>query len=518
MEMLADEVLSPAGAPVHLADEFRQLRRRLRHAREQLDADDNTTVTAGGDDTVPGTRQLRAPGGLDAVPMPAAPKRAHVVENTRHTFAALQRQYEASLTAIRTQYDPEFNPDKPVAPITFAQARDLLPVDVPTAFVQFCLTRDRGYAFVLTRDDAFAVPLPGLSASEGWELANAWYRSYYGRPRAEWEAAVPELLRPVSERAIRPVVKALDGLNVRRLILTPHKGLHVFPLHACTLADGTILADRFDEIGYVPSLSILLRCARRERPDPTNVTLIENPTGDLVFTEVEGAGVHTLYPGAGVHRRSAASRDGLLKAAGTTHVFHYSGHAGFDPNDPLRSALVLQDRNDPTHWLTLRHAFTELHLRSASLAVLNGCESGMVKPDQVDEYFGLSAGFLFAGASCVVSTLWSVWDLSSALLSLRFHTLWRTKGMAPLTALTEAQRWLRGLTGRAVRADVLPWLLGLMQTDEQRGLCTAAAERYAQTHPDTHPFASPVHWAPFTAAGLSYHLPERPWAFGGTSS
>jgi CHAT domain-containing protein/tetratricopeptide (TPR) repeat protein len=508
MEMLSEEVLSPAGAPPHLADEFRQLRRRLRHVREQLDAKDGTADTAGDGDTTPGTRLLRGPGGLDSAEIPAASPRAKVIENAQQTFDALQRQYDEALTTIRTRYDPEFNPDRPVAPVTFAQARDLLPLDTPTAFVQFCLTHKRGCAFVLTRDDAFAVPLPDLNADEGWELASAWYRSYYGSERAEWEEAVPDLLRPVSERAVRTVVAALDKLNVRRLILTPHKGLHVFPLHACTLADGTLIADRFDEVGYAPSLSILHRCAQRPRPRPNQFVLIENPTGDLAFTKVEGAGLRQLYPGTSVQRGSAADRASVLRAAPSAHVFHYSGHAGFDPNDPLKSALVLQHRKDSDGWLTLRHVFTEMHLRQTTLAVLNGCESGMVKPEQVDEYFGLAAGFLFAGAACVVSTLWSVWDLSSALLSLRFHESWRA-GQTPLAALSGAQRWLRGLTGRAVHDEVLPWLLPMLETDEQRDLCAAAAATYAQSHPDTHPLASPVHWAPFTAAGLSYRLPLR---------
>jgi CHAT domain-containing protein len=131
----------------------------------------------------------------------------------------------------------------------------------------------------------------------------------------------------------------------------------------------------------------------------------------------------------------------------------------------------------------------------------------MVRPEQVDEYFGLSSGFLFAGAACVVSTLWSVWDLSSALLSLRFHQSWRA-GQAPLAALSSAQRWLRNLTGRAVRDEALPWLLDLVSQPQHRDLCTAAAQHYAETYPFTAPFESPVHWAPFTAAGLSY----RPWS------
>jgi CHAT domain-containing protein len=92
------------------------------------------------------------------------------------------------------------------------------------------------------------------------------------------------------------------------------------------------------------------------------------------------------------------------------------------------------------------------------------------------------------------------------LLSLRFHEAWRA-GQTPLAALSAAQRWLRGLTGRAVRDEVLPWLLPMLHNDEQRRLCATAADAYAASHPDTQPFASPVHWAPFTAAGLSYRLP-----------
>jgi CHAT domain-containing protein/tetratricopeptide (TPR) repeat protein len=534
-EMLAEDDLSPAGAPPHLAFELRQFRRLIHDARQRLHAqaalltfppppprrplsfpsqrleaqEETLADTVVATDTTPGERR-RGPGGdYGAVDLPAAPTRASPkrAENLQQQLADIQQQYDEVLKTIRTQYDPDFDPERPVRPVTLAQARELLPSDLPTAFVLFCLTAQRGHAFVITREDVFDVPLPNLNAGQGSELAMHWYDSYYGGDRAAWEASVPEQLRRLSERAMHPVVAALDKLDIRRLILAPHKSLHVFPLHACTLADGkTCLADRFDEVGYVPSLSILHRCARRRRPAPAHVTLVENPTGDLDFTEVEGAGLHALYPHADVCRRAAATRPELLRAAETAHVFHYSGHATFDRNDPLRSALVLQDRKQSDGWLTLRHVFTEMHLRQTSLAVLNGCESGMVRPEQVDEYFGLSAGFLFAGAACVVSTMWSVWDLSSALLSLRFHEGWREGQTTPLAALSDAQRWLRGLTGGAVLDEALPWLFPMMKTDTQRQLCTEAARRYAQTHPDTFPFASPVHWAAFMAAGLSYWL------------
>jgi hypothetical protein len=87
-------------------------------------------------------------------------------------------------------------------------------------------------------------------------------------------------------------------------------------------------------------------------------------------------------------------------------------------------------------------------------------------------------------------------------LSLRFHAAWRS-GQTPLAALSDAQRWLRGLTSRAVFDVALRWLMPMMKADTQRQLCAEAATRYAQSHPDTFPFASPVHWAAFMAAQLS---------------
>jgi CHAT domain-containing protein len=458
-------------------------------------------------DTEP-VASVRGPGGYDpasTMPAPGRPRRR--TDDLSRELENVQCDYDEALRHLRADFDPDFDPDKPVPPITFADSRALVPDDVPTALVQYSLMRDRGLALVITRDDAFAVPLPVLDANRGWELANAWYRSYYSGDRAAWETALPELLRPVAERAVRPVVEALAGRGLRRLVLAPNKGLHIFPLHACTLADGRYLADAL-EVVYTPSLSILHRCATRQRARPQHLVLVEDPTNDLPYTRVEGAGLRRLYHDRGVLSGVAAEREALLRDGTGSHVFHYSGHASFDPTDPLRSALVLGSK-DPAgreQWLELRQVFTRLHMPQNVLTVLNGCESGMVEPDRVDEYIGLASGFLYAGSTCVLSTLWAVYDLSSALLALRFHELF-LKGAAPGAALAEAQRWLRSIaSGVQLRDQVLPDLLQRLETDEQRTLCAVATAKYARDFPDRPPFSSPVHWAPFTATGLSYPL------------
>ena len=133
----------------------------------------------------------------------------------------------------------------------------------------------------------------------------------------------------------------------------------------------------------------------------------------------------------------------------------------------------------------------------------------MLLPDRVDEYVGLPSGFLYAGAACVLSTLWAVYDISSALLMDRFHAEW-LGGKSIGAALREAQRWLREdiVSGPYLRDQVLPGLLERLDDEDLRRLCERAADHYARRFPDRPPFASPVHWAPFIATGLAYPLPS----------
>ena len=307
--------------------------------------------------------------------------------------------------------------------------RELLPEDGHTAIVQYTLTAEHGLALIVTHDGIDAVTLPQLSHGEAVDLARAWYRAYRG-DRRNWDEAIPTLLKPVAERAVRPVMERLAGRGIERLILSPHRALQLFPLHACRLADGRYLAESC-EVVYTPSLSILHHCAGRCRLHRDHLLLVENPTADpkLPFTEVEGHLLRRIYPtppGKRLHG-SRAGKEQLLQAATASHVINYTGHAVFDPANPLQSALVLGDENDREQWLTLRDVFCALNLPNNALTVINGCESGMIRPDHVDELVGLPSGFLYAGAQCVLCTQWAVYDLSSALLVNRFHQEWLGK-------------------------------------------------------------------------------------------
>jgi len=76
---------------------------------------------------------------------------------------------------------------------------------------------------------------------------------------------------------------------------------------------------------------------------------------------------------------------------------------------------------------------------------LSCCETNLGTPSLTDDILTLSTGFLCAGARSVVSTLWSVNDLATALLSI-FYYQQRQEGRNRPEALQQAQIKLREFT------------------------------------------------------------------------
>jgi CHAT domain-containing protein len=64
-----------------------------------------------------------------------------------------------------------------------------------------------------------------------------------------------------------------------------------------------------------------------------------------------------------------------------------------------------------------------IDLSTVRLVTLSACESGMtdVMQGSAEEYVGIPAGFLLSGASCIVSSLWVVPNLPTALLMKQFY-------------------------------------------------------------------------------------------------
>jgi CHAT domain len=104
-------------------------------------------------------------------------------------------------------------------------------------------------------------------------------------------------------------------------------------------------------------------------------------------------------------------------------------------------------------WLTVPDIVSTLRLGRNRLVALPACESGIVDVRHLpDEFVGLPAAFLTAGAPGVLATFWSVLDSPTATLVRRIYHLHLRKGKAPAAALCQAVLELRSLGAAAAAA------------------------------------------------------------------
>jgi len=135
----------------------------------------------------------------------------------------------------------------------------------------------------------------------------------------------------------------------------------------------------------------------------------------------------------------------------------------------------------------------DFNLNQCRLVVLSACETGLIDfQNTSDEYIGLPSGFLYAGSSSVVCSLWTVNDLSTSFLMIKFiQNLKNIENISVPVALNQAQNWLRNVTKEDLQEWVRTSNLSLDGT-QKRQLRRMKLEK---------PFQSPFYWAAFTAVG-----------------
>jgi len=300
------------------------------------------------------------------------------------------------------------------------------------------------------------------------------------------------------------IVERLRVLDVRdesKLVFLPHRGVGLLPLHAARRqnASGRVeyLLDDFT-VGYAPGAHTLALRGRAMKHDDGTATLLAavNPTRDLAFAELEGTWVTSVFADGRrtVLDGSAATTDAVIAhASRCTHV-HFCCHAAFRSDDVAESGLGLADAV-----LTLGRVVREADLRAARLVTLSACETGQTEAHKwPDEFVGLPAAFMQAGARAVVSTLWAVEDVSSALLMAHFYRA-HLAGMEPSVALRTAQRWLRDVTAGELAKRFREERNSAGGTGAPSSeIVSRAWRRFVAMKPNDRPFAHPFYWGAFT--------------------
>ena len=103
---------------------------------------------------------------------------------------------------------------------------------------------------------------------------------------------------------------------------------------------------------------------------------------------------------------------------------------------------MVDEKGNPQEGFLRMHDIYQLKL-PVDLVVLSSCNSGLGKDIKGEGLIGLTRGFMYAGSSGVVASLWKVNDDATAELMKHFYVGMFQQGLAPAAALREAQMKLR---------------------------------------------------------------------------
>lgn len=401
-----------------------------------------------------------------------------------------------------------------------------------TAIIEWYILNDTILAFIVTKKGEVTVWQSQPEDQKAlYDWVNQYLQNYYYQ-KDQWRNNLGESLNKLS--SILHIDEILNQIpkHCNQLILIPHRFLHLLPLHAIPVnqnsENSSCLLDLFPGgVSYAPSCQLLQQVQQRQRPDFQSLFAIQNPTGDLNYTDLEVQVIQSYFNPANVLKKTAATLTAINNSdLNTYHCAHFSCHGYFNFTNASKSALILANaptaetptKPDSERYLNVRAGETHnlekcltldkifaLKLEKCRLVTLSGCETGLIDfQNTSDEYIGLPSGFLLAGSKAVVSSLWTVSDLSTAFLMMKFYENLQTINNVSL-ALNQAQQWLRNLTTEEFETLLVKYHPQIEEIfaqlpEDTRPVARAILKRTSNRKP--HPFAALFYWAGFTATGL----------------
>lgn len=277
------------------------------------------------------------------------------------------------------------------------------------ALVEY-IERDGGFsAFVVTSGEILHEVLPAdttdvLAALEGLRFQFGAMRYGAGRLSTfarQLKERADRHLQDLHSMVLEPLLKAAGGRN---LVIVPAGALNYVPFPA--LHDGDRYEAEAREITSVPGASVWLGLEKRDSIDLSGALLIGAADEHIPNVEEEIAAVAGILPDAQVFTGDRATFANYGSAAEGRGLIHLACHGRFRPDNPLFSSLHLADG-----YITVRDICSQ-RLRPG-LVTLSACETGLNSVFPGNEILGLARGFLTAGASTIVLSLWTVSDAAT---------------------------------------------------------------------------------------------------------
>lgn len=449
-----------------------------------------------------------------------------LLSTSNRTRAALESDI-ATITDLEVQKQQIWQQIRQLDPVLAGEIQVSAPdlyrmqqlIETPTtAILSFFTTNTETYVFVLRQDriTLHTCVGQGVDTLQDW-LQKEWTTAY-SQDKSQWRKQLNFTLAQLAQRLQidRLIEEHLD--EIEELIIIPHLLLHQIPFAAIPVIGNGYLGDRF-LLRYIPSCQVLEFCQQRQEIKTFAYGMVEDAEENLPCASFEGEQIAQLFQ-IPKEKRLQGSQEATCKnyrqLIETVQFIHCCHHAESRLDNPLESRLKLADGS-----ITLGQLMTPgWRLPNLSEVFLACCETGLGQPSLSDDLFALSTGFLCAGARTVISSLWRVNDLATALFSIFYYQQLK-QGKDLALSLQQAQVQLRQLKKEDLIAIATPIKIREIELiKERKKYLPGSAERsQCEQQYNTHagmtrrineiinaseefPFAHPFYWSAFICQGL----------------
>lgn len=390
--------------------------------------------------------------------------------------------YQVLQEEIRKK-NPRFSTLNQPQVFSFTDAQNLL--DNETALVEFALGEQQSYVWIIRKTSVKFVKIP--SRNDITKSAREVYLALTNRDSID-ETTIIEKSKQLSRQILQPLSKEIT--NLKRLVIIADSSLQLVPFAALTLSSGETFEPlaATTEIVNAPSFSslVFLRENKANRQtssdkllaifadpifqdDDERISKIKSKTSPnsdetaklnqtlrdfgverlarLPFSGIEAREIAKLAPEKTTLVLGAnASRQTFLRGDFASYrILHFATHGFLNQQNPDLSGLVLslfdENRQAQNGFLRVIDLYS-LRLNT-DLVVLSACQTALGKEVDGEGIIGLTRGFMYAGASSVVSSLWKVEDAATAELMKRFYRAMLKENQTPSAALRIAQNEMR---------------------------------------------------------------------------
>jgi CHAT domain-containing protein/predicted negative regulator of RcsB-dependent stress response len=402
------------------------------------------------------------------------------------------REQHKQITAKLRQLNPAYDKFEEPASYSLKQIQTVVIEDDQTVLLEYFLGQNASYVWAITRNsvEVFELPKAELVTS----AVRRVYENVSKEPDDENAKHLNQATAELAEMILRPVAAKL---TTPRVIIVADGALNYIPFQLLPnpSANHEPLVAKYEVIN-APSASILgqLRQEKEHRRPHTKVlAAFGDPVFDSNYAQYKASASEELTAsargndapwrrawrdvevsadaldpsvlqplnytkfelnnlsaiagsGAYVATRFAASRQMLASLDLSRYaILHFATHGVLHPEKAEYSGFYLSTVDTEGRRQDGFINMQDIYRLNApvDLVVLSACRTGLGKDVRGEGLIGLTRGFMFAGASSVVSSLWKVDDEATSELMKHFYANMLQKQMRPAEALRAAQNTLR---------------------------------------------------------------------------